>query len=402
MRARARKVDKGSVLDFDGLSFTDDAFFADSRSEFGQAGTNLHVRPIQLSQIRHESPFQTRQESFDPEMHPEDEELLESIQANRVLEPVMVLDVSRSGEIEDYQIVFGHRRVAAARLAGLEEILAMITRDEDEARILTLAENMGGRALTPYEKALALARLKDTHPDLSVRALGQRTGIPFQTISTLLRAYQDSLPALRGMFAEGLAPGAVLELNSVFEATPESEHATLAGSMKGLTRRQAQAIRSMVGSGMVPKEAVQTVLRPEPDQRTTVVASAKLEGKPEIGRDTSESYSPQTPLPSVSDRKMVESIAEETGASRAKVKRLIELARLGHVDIDVLIFACLYPCSREEEAKALQLAKLTYQDPRTKTLLDRYLRLSKGTQRQLKVVDDSRKVKFVSRIILGR
>lgn len=153
---------------------------------------------------------------------------------------------------------------------------------------------------------------------------------------------------------------------------------------------------------MVPAEAVQTVLRPEPDQRTSVVASAKPKGKPEISGDTNASYSPQTSLPSVSDRKMVESIAEETGASKAKVKRLIELARLAHVGLDVLIFACLYPCSREEEADALQHAKLTHQDPRTKALVDRYFRLQKGTQRQLNAVDDTRKVKFVSRIILGR
>jgi ParB/RepB/Spo0J family partition protein len=402
MMARARKVDKGSVLDFDGLGFADETFLADAPSEFEQAKTNLHVRPVRLSQIRHDSPFQTRQAPFDPEVHPEDEELLESIQANGVLEPVMVLELSEPGELDVYQIVFGHRRVAAARLAGLEEILAMVTRDEDEARILTLAENMGGRALTPYERALALSSLKEAYPDLSVRALGQRTGIPFQTVSTLLRAYTQSPPALRGMFAEGLAPGSVLELNNVFEATPESEHASLAGSLKGLTRRQAQAIRSMVGSGMVPAEAVQTVLDPELPQRTLDKQAEDSLKRSEIDENTIETYPPHTPLPSVNDREIVEAIADATGASSAKVKRLVELARLAHVDLDVLTFTCLYPCGRDEEGEAIQLAKLTHQDPRTKALVNRYFRLRKGTQRQLETVDDTRKVKFVSKIIMGR
>jgi ParB/RepB/Spo0J family partition protein len=394
------KSDKGSVLDFGVLA--DEALLSGPPSHLTQPEFERPIRSIDLASISHESPFQTRQEAFNPQVHPEDEELLESVQANGVLEPVMVLDTSPPGGSEAYQIVFGHRRVAAARLAGLVEIAAMITRDEAEARILTLAENMGGRALTPYEKALALSGLKEAHPDLSIRSLGQRTGIPFQTASTLLRSYQESPPALRGMFAEGLAPGAVIELTDLFESTPESEHPSLAKAMQGLTRRQAQAIRSMVECGTPPLNAIQTVLHPDANLRASYVRPAKLTESlenDEKGRDT---FGPLTPLPSLSDREAIEAIVNDTGTPTAKVKRLIELARLAHVGRNVLVYACLYSCTREEEGEALQLAKLARQDPRTRALMNRYLRLKKGTQRQLKAVDDSRKVKFVNRVILGK
>ncbi len=399
MSARVRKIDKGSVLDIGGLGIADDALMAGPPSHLMEPELDRPIIRVGLSDIRQESPFQTRQDVFDPKAHPEDEELLESVQANGVLEPIMVLDVSSPGGSQGYQIVFGHRRVAAARLAGLDEITAIITQDEDEARILTLAENMGGRALTPYEKALALSGLKEAHPDLSVRALGHQTGIPFQTVSTLLRAYQESPPALRGMFAEGLAPGAVLELNPIFVATAESEHPSMAKAMRGLTRQQAQAIRAMVECGTAPQDAIHTVRQPEAGQHASHAhPTAPLE-KPEGLRDTPAQL---TPLPSLSDRKVIKDIADLTGAPKAKVKRLIELARNARVGLDVLIYACLYGGSREEEGEVLQLAKLTRQDSRTRRLMDRYLRLRESARKQIKAIDDPRMVKFVNRVILGQ
>ena len=402
MSARVRKIDKGSVLDIGGLGMADDALMAGPLSHIMEPELDRPIIRVGLSNIRQESPFQTRLDVFDPKAHPEDEELLESVQANGVLEPIMVLDVSSPGGSQDYQIVFGHRRVAAARLAGLDEITAIITQDEDEARILTLAENMGGRALTPYEKALALSGLKEAHPDLSVRALGQQTGIPFQTVSTLLRAYQESPPALRGMFAEGLAPGAVLELNPIFASTAESEHPSMAKAMQGLTRRQAQGIRDLVECGTAPQDAIQTVRQPEAGQHASRARPTEPLVSPENHKGARDTPAQLTPLPSLTDRKAIEDITDLTGAPKAKIKRLIELARNAHVGLDVLTYACLYGGSRGEEGEAVQIAKLAYQDPRMRLLIGRYLRLRESARKQIKAIDDSRKVKFVNRIILGQ
>jgi len=399
MSAKDRKIDKSSVLDFGGPGFSDEALLAGFPSHPMELEPDRPVIRIKLKDIRQTSPFQTRRIIFDPNAYPEDDELLESVRAHGVLEPIMVLDLSPPGGTHDYQIVFGHRRVAAARLAGLDEITAIITHDVEEARILTIAENMGGRALTPYEKALALSNLKEVHRDLSVRALGQRTGIPFQTVSTLLRAYQDSPPALRGMFAEGMAPGTVLELIPLFESTAESDHPSMAKTMQGSTRRQAQAIRSMVECGTAPQDAIRTVLQPEASQQASHVRPSKPTERLENDEDMRDTH---PPLPSPNDRKTIEGIADLTGAPKAKVKRLIELARYAHVGLNVLIYACLYGGSREEEGEALQLAKLARQDTRTRTLVDRYLRLRKGTLRQMQAVDDPRKFKFVNRVILGK
>jgi ParB/RepB/Spo0J family partition protein len=402
MSAKARKIDKGSVLDFGGLGIADDALLAGPSSHLMQPKLDRPILRIGLTNINQESPFQTRQEVFDPKIFPEDEELLESVRANGVLEPIMVLDVSPPGNSQDYQIVFGHRRVAAARRAGLGEITAIVTQDEDEARILTLAENMGGRALTPYEKALSLTRLKEVHPYLSVRSLGQRTGIPFQTVSTLLRAYQESPPVLRGMFAEGLAPGAVLELKPIFESTPEGERQDLAKALKGLTRRKAQGIRVLVDRGAAPHEAIQAAFEAELSQRVSPIRPPETAPEPKDDMVANAAPKPSTPLPSDDDQKAIEQISGYTGASRAKVKRLIERASLAYVSKEVLILACAYAGNRGDEREAVQMAKVVHQDPNLYTLLRRFLSLKKRAKNQIASLDDQRKVEFVNTVVFGK
>jgi ParB/RepB/Spo0J family partition protein len=402
MSAKVRKIDKGSVLDFEGLGIADDTLLAGAPPRLMEAQLDRSIIRIDLTNISQESPFQTRQEVFDPKVHPEDEELLESVRANGVLEPIMVLAASPQGGFRDYQIVFGHRRVSAARLAGLGEITAIVTQNEDEARILTLAENMGGRALTPYEKALALAKLKEAHPDLSVRVLVQRTGIPFQTVSTLLRAYQESPPVLRGMFAEGLAPSAVLELKPVFESTPEGERQDLAKALKGLTRRQAQGIRVLVDRGAAPHEAIRSALGAELSQRVSPIRPPEPVPGLEIHEVASSTTNPPTPLPSDDDQKAIEQISGYTGASRAKIKRLIEQARLAYIGKEVLIFACAYAGNRGNERDAVQLAKLVCQDSELSSLLGRFLNLKKQAKKQILSLDDQKKVEFVNTVVFGK
>ena len=400
--SKSRKIDKGSVLDFGGLGIADAALLSRPSPRLVEDQLERPIMRLDLKRISKNSPFQTRQKFFDPKVHPEDEELLESVRANGVLEPIMVLEISSPGETQSYQIVFGHRRVAAARLSGLESITAIVTQDEDEARILTLAENMGGRALTPYEKALALAKLKEAHPDLSVRVLGQRTGIPFQTVSTLLRAYQESPPVLRGMFAEGLAPGAVLELKPLFEAAPEGERQDLAKALQGLTRRQAKGIRVLVDRGAAPHEAIQAALGAELSQRVSPIRPPETAPEPKDDMVASAAPKPSAPLPSDDDQKAIEQISGYTGASRAKVKRLIKMASYANVGREVLILACAYAGNRGDEREAIHLAKVVHQDPELYTLLRRFLSLKTRASNQIASLDDQRKVEFVNTIVFGK
>lgn len=87
------------------------------------------------------------------------EELANSIKEYGVIQPIVV--TKKDGY---YGIVAGERRWRAAKLAGLEEIPAII-RDDDEQknREIALIENIQREDLNPYEKALGIRSLMDKY-----------------------------------------------------------------------------------------------------------------------------------------------------------------------------------------------------------------------------------------------
>ena len=92
------------------------------------------------------NPDQPRRD-FDPE---ELEELAESIRTHGVIQPLTVREMANGY----YQIIAGERRWRASRLAGLEEIPAVIIEaDDKKAMELALIENLQRSDLNPVEEA---------------------------------------------------------------------------------------------------------------------------------------------------------------------------------------------------------------------------------------------------------
>jgi ParB family transcriptional regulator, chromosome partitioning protein len=114
-------------------------------------------------------------------------ELAESIQAFDLLQPVVV---RRLGS-DQYEIVAGHRRFAAVQRLGRSKIAAVV-RDagEDEAYLLTLAENLAREDLTPAEEAAALAVLVRQH-DWSLRQVAASIHKSHAYVSQRLRVFES-------------------------------------------------------------------------------------------------------------------------------------------------------------------------------------------------------------------
>lgn len=125
------------------------------------------VRSLRLSQI---DPNREQPRSrFDQDAL---RELADSIRAVGVLQPIIV---RKSGE--RYEIIAGERRFRAARLAGLDEIPAIV-RDWDEQKRLeaALIENLQRDDLNPIEEAVGVKRLMEAaspDPGARRRAPGQ-------------------------------------------------------------------------------------------------------------------------------------------------------------------------------------------------------------------------------------
>jgi len=110
----------------------------------------LRAELIPVERIR-PNPYQPRTEMDAAAL----QELVESIRAHGVLEPVIVRPVEGI-----YELVVGERRWRAAQAAGLASIPAVIRELTDqEAAVVALVENLQREDLNPIEEARAYQRL---------------------------------------------------------------------------------------------------------------------------------------------------------------------------------------------------------------------------------------------------
>ncbi len=111
------------------------------------------------------------------------QELAESIRSHGILQPVLLKPIG-----ERYQLLTGHRRTEAAKIATLKTIPALVRTDStDESQMeWALIENMQRQDLNPIERARAyrnyIDRFHFTHQQAS-----QRLGEDRTTISNYLR-----------------------------------------------------------------------------------------------------------------------------------------------------------------------------------------------------------------------
>ena len=110
------------------------------------------------------------------------EELSESIKTYGIIQPIVV-----SKENGYYAIVAGERRCRAAKLAGLEEIPAIIREsDEQTNREISLIENIQREDLNPYEKALGIRSLMDRY-GLTQEEVSKKIGKSRSSVSNTVR-----------------------------------------------------------------------------------------------------------------------------------------------------------------------------------------------------------------------
>jgi len=127
------------------LSSYDDLFTPDSKDNLTD-GTPAQITLSKLIPFPHH-PFKLYK---DEQM----QEMVNSVQNNGVLTPIIVRPGAEQGQFE---IISGHNRVEAARLAGLTEVPAIIREMDNETAIVAMVDsNLRQRdKLLPSEKAYA-------------------------------------------------------------------------------------------------------------------------------------------------------------------------------------------------------------------------------------------------------
>lgn len=116
-------------------------------------------------------------------------ELAETIKAVGLLQPIKVRPMPMMGDEthHTYEIIFGHRRFRATKLAGLEEIECDVVDMTDEmVEQVQLIENLQRDDVDPVEEAEGLQRLIETH-HMRAEDLAGTLGIKRTTIYNKLK-----------------------------------------------------------------------------------------------------------------------------------------------------------------------------------------------------------------------
>ena len=160
----------------------------------GQTTPNQRtVKEIELEKIK-PGRFQPRSNFDDGKL----EELTNSIKNQGVLSPILVRELG----LNEFEVIAGERRLRASKKAGLTSIPCLVDQKQDQdALVSALIENLQREDLNPVEEARGLDRLKREF-GLTQDEVATSTGKARSTIANSLRILSLPSPVLE-MLSKG-------------------------------------------------------------------------------------------------------------------------------------------------------------------------------------------------------
>ena len=166
------------------------ALLGDNVMESGQEKSSLY---LPISQV--ESCAAQPRKQFDPDALAD---LADSIREHGIIQPLTVRKL-QSGY---YQIIAGERRWRAARMAGLDQVPAIVVEADDrKAMELAMIENLQREDLNPMEEAEGYQQLM-TQYNLTQEETAQRVGKSRSAVANALRLL-NLCPPVRAMVEDG-------------------------------------------------------------------------------------------------------------------------------------------------------------------------------------------------------
>ena len=201
--------------------------------------------------------------------------LAESIREHGILSPLIVRPLEDVPG--DYEVVSGHRRLFAAKVAGLREVPAMIrTLDRDAAAIALVDSNLHREHILPSEKAFAY-KMKMDALNRQGQTCGQvghksrdslsdtESGRQVQRFIRLTHLSRSLLNLVdEGQIA--LTPAVELSFLTESEQADLTEAIAYAGATPSLS--QAQQMKRLSQEGQLTAREIERILsEPKPNQR---------------------------------------------------------------------------------------------------------------------------------------
>ena len=210
--------------------------------------------------------------------------LIESIQTQGVLSPLIVRPIENTDE---YEVISGHRRLYAAQKAGITEVPALIyALDRDAAAIAVVDSNLHREYILPSEKAFAYKLKADAlkhqgqrtditseqiAPKLSTEVIGEQEGISKDTVKRYIRLTYLIPEFLEKMDKGEIALSVGVELSYLDESSQREVLEQCAINDCTPSYSQAWRMHKADREGTLTKAAIQTIMSEEKaNQRETV------------------------------------------------------------------------------------------------------------------------------------
>lgn len=133
-------------------------------------------------------------------------ELADSIKANGVFQNLTVVPDDPTSSYTSFTVIIGHRRLAAAKLAGLTEVPCVVTTMTDKEQVQTmLMENMQRSDLTVYEQAQGFQMMLDL--GATVDEIAEKSGFSTATVRRRVKMMELDQAKLKEVSARQLSLG---------------------------------------------------------------------------------------------------------------------------------------------------------------------------------------------------
>ncbi|MBY6265216.1 ParB/RepB/Spo0J family partition protein [Azospirillum sp. 412522] len=229
---------------------------------FGLSRHAPHLVEVPVDRIA-PNPNQPRREFDEEDLRG----LASSIERHGLQQPIGV----RQTADDQWQLVYGERRLRAMRILGRETIFGILfTGDDDEE--IAIVENLQRSDLNPLEESDALARLAERH-GYSHRQLAEALGRK-KTYVTMMLSFQRLAPAIREDYpllrptkAKLEALAAIDDQDEQLRAWEKLKRAEMgpppspAAPAAGPSRREDVSAPAGIASSALPKRAAKPVFQ---------------------------------------------------------------------------------------------------------------------------------------------
>lgn len=211
-----------------------------------QAEEPVHTEStVSIEQIT-SNPYQPRSSTDSAQM----ESLAGSVREHGVLQPLLV---QRDGD--GFRLIAGHRRLEAARLAGVEQVPIIVREPGPDENILLLAlvENLQRADLSPLDEAAAFRELSRRF-GLSTEEIAARTGKNRSTIANSLRLLDLSSDVKELLEAGRITEGHARALLALKDAQAQLKAARTVIDRELNVRQTEALVKQLLGERSVSRK----------------------------------------------------------------------------------------------------------------------------------------------------